>query len=300
MLHPHDGCLAQTQTFQIHIALSIKQQTVISPSTTVGSCPIAICTYRPEECADVLEEDLIGPFTIDANDHVKSLAVPTDSQGGLALAVSINIVNASIPFPRRKYGTAVLLLHGILDASPTWLVAGPERALGFILADQGYDVWLGNMRGNRYSRKHLTLTVSDPDFWNLNWNEMGIYDVPAMIDHIIEQTKQEKIFMVSHSQGNFRKFDYGLSGNIEIYNDINPPDYNLGNILLPVYLHYATNDTIADVQDVLELYEVLPNAQKLLVQYDLFAHLDFVWGEDANTLVYNEVLSLMGAMEINY
>ena len=30
---------------------------------------------------------------------------------------------------------------------------------------------------------------------------MGIYDVPAMIDYIIEQTKQEKIFMISHSQG---------------------------------------------------------------------------------------------------
>ena len=26
--------------------------------------------------------------------------------------------------------TAVLLIHGILDASPTWLVAGPEKALG--------------------------------------------------------------------------------------------------------------------------------------------------------------------------
>ena len=30
---------------------------------------------------------------------------------------------------------------------------------------------------------------------------MSIYDIPAMIDHIIEQTKQEKIFMVAHSQG---------------------------------------------------------------------------------------------------
>ena len=34
-----------------------------------------------------------------------------------------------------------------------------------------------------------------------SWNEIGIYDIPAMIDHIIEQTKQEKIFMVTHSQG---------------------------------------------------------------------------------------------------
>ena len=35
---------------------------------------------------------------------------------------------------------------------------------------------------------------------------MGIYDVPAMIDHIIEQTKQQKIFMVSHSQGTMAFF----------------------------------------------------------------------------------------------
>ena len=30
---------------------------------------------------------------------------------------------------------------------------------------------------------------------------MGMYDLPAMIDHITEETKQEKIFMVTHSQG---------------------------------------------------------------------------------------------------
>ncbi|CAD1473127.1 unnamed protein product, partial [Heterotrigona itama] len=33
------------------------------------------------------------------------------------------------------------------------------------------------------------------------WHEIGIYDIPAMIDHITEQTKQEKIFLVTHSQG---------------------------------------------------------------------------------------------------
>lgn len=34
-----------------------------------------------------------------------------------------------------------------------------------------------------------------------SWNEIGIYDIPAMIDHITEHTGQEKIFMVQHSQG---------------------------------------------------------------------------------------------------
>ncbi|KOX67406.1 Lipase 1, partial [Melipona quadrifasciata] len=73
--------------------------------------------------------------------------------------------------------------------------------LGFRLADEGYDVWLGNVRGNRYSRKNLLLSTSDPDFWNFSWNEIGIYDMPAMIDRIIEETKQGKMFVVTHSQG---------------------------------------------------------------------------------------------------
>ena len=34
-----------------------------------------------------------------------------------------------------------------------------------------------------------------------SWHEIGVYDIPAMIDHIMEQTEQEKIFVISHSQG---------------------------------------------------------------------------------------------------
>ncbi|KOX68701.1 Lipase 1, partial [Melipona quadrifasciata] len=66
-----------------------------------------------------------------------------------------------------------------------------SQILGYILVDQGYDVWLGNMRGNKYSQKHLNLTTSNPEFWMLSWHEIGIYDLPTMIDRIIEQTKQD-------------------------------------------------------------------------------------------------------------
>ncbi|CAG2066964.1 unnamed protein product, partial [Timema podura] len=71
----------------------------------------------------------------------------------------------------------------------------------FILADLGYDVWLGNIRGNFYSRKHVTLSPDKPKFWNFSMHEMGLYDVPAMIDHILLTTGQDKIFYVGHSMG---------------------------------------------------------------------------------------------------
>ena len=47
------------------------------------------------------------------------------------------------------------------------------------------------------------------------------------------------------------------------------------------------------LQGVQELYEKLPNGQKFLIQIDNFAHLDFLWGNNVNTLVYNKILNFM-------
>ncbi|KAL7286734.1 hypothetical protein TKK_0019036 [Trichogramma kaykai] len=57
--------------------------------------------------------------------------------------------------------------HGILTSSIDWILVGPRKALGFLLADAGYDVWMENSRGNVYSRKHVKLSPDDHDFWRI-------------------------------------------------------------------------------------------------------------------------------------
>lgn len=73
------------------------------------------------------------------------------------------------------------------------------------MADAGYDVFLTNSRGNFYSRKHIYKNPDDPKsgFWNFSFYEMGIYDLPAVIDYVRKTTCSQKIYYIGHSQGEY-------------------------------------------------------------------------------------------------
>ncbi|XP_069681266.1 lipase member K-like [Periplaneta americana] len=96
----------------------------------------------------------------------------------------------------------VLLVHGLSGSSIIWVFTGKDNALAYMLADQGYDVWMPNLRGNEYSTMHTR--QRDPgtkEFWDFSLNEGGVYDLPAVIDYILEKTGKEKIIYVGHSMG---------------------------------------------------------------------------------------------------
>ncbi|KAH8320927.1 hypothetical protein KR067_012370 [Drosophila pandora] len=95
----------------------------------------------------------------------------------------------------------VFLMHGLLCSSSDWVLAGPHAGLAYLLSEAGYDVWMGNARGNTYSKKHATKSPLLQPFWNFEWHDIGIYDLPAMIDYVIYWTGVETVSYVGHSQG---------------------------------------------------------------------------------------------------
>nr|CAN67585.1 hypothetical protein VITISV_003883 [Vitis vinifera] len=97
-------------------------------------------------------------------------------------------------------GPPVLLLHGLFMAGDAWFLDNTEQSLGFILADHGFDVWVGNVRGTRWSHGHVTLSEKNKEFWDWSWQELALYDLAEMIHYIYTMTNT-KTFVVGHSQG---------------------------------------------------------------------------------------------------
>ncbi|CAH2055600.1 unnamed protein product, partial [Iphiclides podalirius] len=99
-----------------------------------------------------------------------------------------------------KAKRAVLLVHGLFGCSSNFVIMGPDRSLGYILADAGYDVWLGNLRGNLHTT-HRNLTRDNPKFWDYSFHEHGKYDVPALIDEVLSVTGLPRLLYIGHSMG---------------------------------------------------------------------------------------------------
>ncbi|KAI5970861.1 hypothetical protein CANMA_000021 [Candida margitis] len=98
--------------------------------------------------------------------------------------------------------TVVYMHHGLLTNSDLWVLGSTkEKILPYLLVDAGYDVYLGNNRGNKYSRKHLKLSASDPQFWDFSLDEFSYYDIPDTIEYIQNLYKYKRQSGMSRLNG---------------------------------------------------------------------------------------------------
>lgn len=62
-------------------------------------------------------------------------------------------------------------MHGIYCTSGVFVINHRNRSLPYILADMGYDVWLGNHRGTPFSMGHINLDPNEDKakYWNFTF-----------------------------------------------------------------------------------------------------------------------------------
>nr|CAI5829897.1 unnamed protein product [Callosobruchus analis] len=144
------------------------------------------CHYNPDEFLDVPQ--IIARHGYRAETHV------VVTEDGYLLKIH------RIP-PKKNGAQPVFLQHGLLGSSADWIVNG-NNSLAFLLADYGYDVWLGNARGNTYSKGHVSIPVQSPHYWNFSFHEMGTRDLPAVLYYVSNTTNQlGELIYVGHSMG---------------------------------------------------------------------------------------------------
>ncbi|XP_077292787.1 lipase 3-like [Arctopsyche grandis] len=183
------------------------------------------------------------------------------------------IPNGKIPTKGNKI--PVLVMHGLMSSSADWVVNGPGKALGYILADEGYDVWIGNARGNYYSRKHVSMNPdTDSKFWKFSWNEIGYYDLPAMIEHILKTTGQSKLHYIGHSQGTTSFFVMASE-----HPEMNEKILSMQAMGPAVHMIHAKSsviklapyaDRLETLLSVLGIHEFLPNTNLTTTLGDLY------------------------------
>lgn len=163
--------------------------------------PIEICGLRSVRNLKEVPKEVTTPYFVRTRDAYPLEEHFVTTKDGYILGLH------RIPYSQKLNNKnvtdkpVVFLQHCLGCSSSDYVINGPGKGLGYLLSDKGYDVWMGNSRGNTYSRNHTTISPDSMEFWLFDWHDLGLYDMPAMIKMVLKISGQKKLSYIGHSQG---------------------------------------------------------------------------------------------------
>lgn len=141
-------------------------------------------------------------------------------------------------------GKTVYLHHGLLMCSDVWVChVERHKNLPFVLHDLGFDVWMGNNRGNKYSTAHLYKQPKSKEFWDFSIDEFAFFDIPNSIQFVLDRCKIDQLICIGFSQGSAQMF-----AALSISEDLNKKVSHfiaIAPAMTPKGLHNRIVDTLA-------------------------------------------------------
>jgi lysosomal acid lipase/cholesteryl ester hydrolase len=180
-------------------------------------------------------------------------------------------------FERQKLSVAdqsniskpILMVHAMGGSSDFYFINGEKGSLGFYLVNKGYDVWTGDSRGTKFSKGHTNPDLSDKEFYDFSWQEMGKYDVPAFFRKILENYSDpdQKITYFGHSQGTTQMFISLLEPSSRPYVEKHLHDFVA---IAPItYLNHVSYDAL---QILAKFEKIIKFDFSVLGVWDLFSY----------------------------
>ncbi|GMM53648.1 sterol esterase [Maudiozyma humilis] len=194
------------------------------------------------------------------------------------------------PQPGTFNGKAVYLHHGLLMCSDVWVCqADRGKNLPFVLHDMGYDVWMGNNRGNKYSTAHLYYPPKSNKFWDFSIDEFAFFDIPNSIQFVLDFVKVPKVLCIGFSQGSAQMFaafslDEKLNQKVSQFIAIAPA-------MTPKRLHNSLADTIAKSS---------PSLMYLFFGRNIILPSAVTWQRTIHPTVFNKLIDLGNRILFNW
>jgi pimeloyl-ACP methyl ester carboxylesterase len=172
--------------------------------------------------------------------------------------------------PKNPNGKVVFLQHGLADTAWTFFLLN-EKSIPFILLEEGFDVWLGNTRGNIFSHGHVS---KDPYDLNSGYDYYTIddfvqFDLISTINFIKEKTGVEKMSYIGHSQGTTMFFMLVMH-NPSFAEESFDHFIALGAVPNIAYTHFTPIEILDKIAGILKAVDIfdtfnLSNTQRKLV-----------------------------------
>ena len=160
----------------------------------------------------------------------------------------------------------VLLQHGIFDSADNFVINGDSNSLALLLANEGFDVWMSNSRGNKYSRAHKTMSPNNKEFWDYSFHEMGQFDIKANINFVLSKTGKGKLTYIGHSQGTTQMFA-ALGTSLSSYLNSKVDKFiALAPVVLPRHMtnkvleHIVSDVAVVQATTMLGINELMPGS----------------------------------------
>ena len=99
--------------------------------------------------------------------------------------------------PKTKTTKVAYFQHGLIDTAWCFFQMD-KKSLPFLLFERGFDIWLGNSRGNIFSNRYK---IHNKKFYDFTMDDKVKYDLPSTIKYIKSKTGVKKMTYIGHSQG---------------------------------------------------------------------------------------------------